>query len=307
MKMKTSNKGIELIKKHEGLRLKAYLCPAGKWTIGYGHTKDVKPGQVITEEEAERLLRDDLAIAENEINRHNLDINQNQFDALASFVYNVGVGNFRTSTLLKKIKANPNDESIADEFRRWVYSNGKKLPGLVKRREEEAELYFKEIEEIEEVEEIKESEEVEEVEEINETEEKRTINYKVSIALKIILIILLLLIILGCKTKEVLVPSEKTVIEYRDRTFVDSVYNRDTLYLFAKNDTVYIQSIKWRERFKVDTVMYEKIDSIPYFVEVIKEVNVLTKWQKIRLQLLNVIVLAAVITIIVYIVLKRRH
>lgn len=123
--------------------------------------------------------------------------------------------------------------------------------------------------------------------------------YKISIALKIILIALLLLIISGCKTKEVLVPTEKTVIEYRDRTFVDSVYNRDTLYLFAKNDTVYIQSIKWRERFKVDTVMYEKIDSIPYFVEVVKEVNVLTKWQKIRLQLLNVIILVIAVYVII--------
>jgi len=125
------------------------------------------------------------------------------------------------------------------------------------------------------------------------------INYKISIALKIILIALLLLIISGCKTKEVLVPTEKTVIEYRDRTFVDSVYNRDTLYLFAKNDTVYLQSIKWRERFKIDTVRYEKIDSVPYFVEVIKEVNVLTKWQKIRLQLLNVIALAIIIIAII--------
>ena len=125
------------------------------------------------------------------------------------------------------------------------------------------------------------------------------INYKVSIALKIILIILLLLIISGCKTKEVLVPTEKTVIEYRDRTFVDSVYNRDTLYLFAKNDTVYLQSIKWRERFKIDTVRYEKIDSVPYFVEVVKEVNVLTKWQKIRLRLLNIIVIAIIIYVII--------
>ena len=142
MKMKISDNGIELIKKHEGLRLEAYLCPAGKPTIGYGHTKDVKLGDVITEEEAEQLLREDLIVVENEINKHNLDINQNQFDALVSFVYNVGVGNFRTSTLLKKIKTDPNDKTIANEFKRWVYSNGKKLPGLVKRREEEAKLYF---------------------------------------------------------------------------------------------------------------------------------------------------------------------
>ena len=129
------------------------------------------------------------------------------------------------------------------------------------------------------------------------------INYKVSIAIKIILIALLLLIISGCKTKEVLVPTEKTVVEYRDQLRIDSVYNRDTLYLFTKNDTVYLQSIKWRERFKVDTVRYEKVDSIPYFVEVVKEVNVLTKWQKIRLQLLNVIVLI----ILVYVIIRIKR
>ena len=123
--------------------------------------------------------------------------------------------------------------------------------------------------------------------------------YKISIALKIILIALLLLIISGCKTKEIIVPTEKTVIEYRDQLRIDSVYNRDTLYLFTKNDTVYLQSIKWRERFKVDTVRYEKIDSIPYFVEVVKEVNVLTKWQKIRLRLLNVIILVIAVYVII--------
>ncbi len=123
--------------------------------------------------------------------------------------------------------------------------------------------------------------------------------YKISIALKIILIALLLLIISGCKTKEIIVPTEKTVIEYRDQLRIDSVYNRDTLYLFTKNDTVYLQSIKWRERFKIDTVRYEKIDSIPYFIEVTKEVNVLTKWQKIRLQLLNVIILVIAVYVII--------
>jgi len=123
--------------------------------------------------------------------------------------------------------------------------------------------------------------------------------YKISIALKIILIAFLLLVISGCKTKEIIVPTEKTVIEYRDQLRIDSVYNRDTLYLFTKNDTVYLQSIKWRERFKVDTVRYEKIDSIPYFIEVTKEVNVLTKWQKIRLQLLNVIILVIAVYVII--------
>ena len=128
------------------------------------------------------------------------------------------------------------------------------------------------------------------------------INYKISIAIKIILIVLLLLIISGCKTKEVLIPTEKTVVEYRDQLRIDSVYNRDTLYLFTKNDTVYLQSIKWRERFKVDTVRYEKVDSIPYFVEVVKEVNVLTKWQRLRLNALNIIVLV----IVAYVIIKIR-
>jgi len=123
--------------------------------------------------------------------------------------------------------------------------------------------------------------------------------YKISIALKIILIILLLLIISGCKTKEIVVPVEKTVVEYRDQLRIDSVYNRDTLYLFTKNDTVYLQSIKWRERFKIDTVRYERVDSIPYFIEVTKEVNVLTRWQQIRLRLLNVIVLIIVVYVII--------
>ena len=112
-------------------------------------------------------------------------------------------------------------------------------------------------------------------------------------------ILVILSVFTGCKTKTVLVPVEKVKIEYRDRLRIDSVYNRDTLYLFTKNDTVYLQSIKWRERFKVDTVRYEKVDSIPYFVEVVKEVNVLTKWQKIRLRLLNIIVIAIIIYVII--------
>lgn len=126
--------------------------------------------------------------------------------------------------------------------------------------------------------------------------------YKISIALKIILIAFLLLIISGCKTKEIIVPTEKTVIEYRDQLRIDSVYNRDTLYLFTKNDTVYLQSIKWRERFKVDTVSVVKIDSIPYPVEVVTEVNKLTKWQRWRLNALNIIA----IIIVCYVIIKIR-
>jgi hypothetical protein len=123
---------------------------------------------------------------------------------------------------------------------------------------------------------------------------------------RIILLIPILVILslfTGCKTKTVLVPVTETKIEYRDRLRVDSVYNRDTVNIYERGDTVYLQTIKWRERFRLDTVRYEKIDSIPYFVEVTKEVNVLTKWQKIRLQLLNVIVLI----ILVYVIIRIKR
>jgi lysozyme len=140
--MRTSRTGIELIKAHEGLRLDAYICPAGVPTIGYGHTYNVKIGERITAEQAERFLIDDLAVVEREINRYGFDLTQNQFDALVSFVYNIGAGNFRSSTLLKRLKANPNDPDIANQFKRWVYGGGKVLPGLVRRRNEEAKLYF---------------------------------------------------------------------------------------------------------------------------------------------------------------------
>lgn len=142
IEMKTSKNGIDLIARHEGLRLKAYRCPAGILTIGYGHTGNVREGQTITEDYAKYLLASDLSTAENAVNRQNLNINQNQFDALVSFVFNVGSGNFLKSTLLKKIKVNPNDTLIAAEFDRWNKAAGKVLPGLVKRRLDEAKLYF---------------------------------------------------------------------------------------------------------------------------------------------------------------------
>lgn len=141
--MKTSINGIELIKRHEGLKLKAYLCPAGVWTIGYGHTYNVKKGDVIDEKQAERFLVSDLIVAETEISRLGLDLNQNQFDALVSFVFNVGGGNFRSSTLLKKLGNNPDDPDIERQFKRWVYAGNEVLPGLVRRRNDEAELYFR--------------------------------------------------------------------------------------------------------------------------------------------------------------------
>lgn len=141
--MKTSKNGIEFIKRHEELRLKAYQDSAGVWTIGYGSTGGVRPGDVITEAQAEVKLREDVRTAENEVNRHKLNINQNQFDALVSFTFNVGSGNFRNSTLLKRIKENPDHPDIQNQFGRWIYAGGKRLDGLVKRRAEEAKLYFR--------------------------------------------------------------------------------------------------------------------------------------------------------------------
>jgi len=122
---------------------------------------------------------------------------------------------------------------------------------------------------------------------------------------RIILLILLLAILslfAGCKTKTVLVPVEKVKIEYRDRLRVDSVYNRDTVNIYERGDTVYLHTIKWRERFKFDTVSVVRVDSIPYPVEVIQEVNKLTKWQRWRLNTLNIVA----IIIVAYIVIKIK-
>lgn len=141
--MKTSQKGIELIKRHEGLRLHAYRCPANVWTIGYGHTRTAKPGMQISGDDADKLLRSDIEVAEMAVNtRVIVPINQCQFDALVSFTFNVGRGNFERSTLLTMINNGPNESQISLEFKRWVYAKKKLLAGLVRRRDEEAKLYF---------------------------------------------------------------------------------------------------------------------------------------------------------------------
>ena len=107
----------------------------------------------------------------------------------------------------------------------------------------------------------------------------------------ILLAILVVFLLTGCKTKTILVPVDRVKIEYKERLRVDSVYNRDTIQIYKKNDTIYYEKIKWRERFKIDTVSVVRVDSIPYKVEVVKEVNKLTKWQKLRLSTLNILVL----------------
>lgn len=139
-----TNQGLELIKSFEGLRLKAYKCPAGVWTIGYGHTKGVKEGDVITEQEAEDMLKKDVVGFEINVRGAVIpNLNDHQYDALTSFAYNVGLGNFRKSTLLRLINSGITArEDITNQFMRWVYAGGKKLTGLVRRRTAEAELYF---------------------------------------------------------------------------------------------------------------------------------------------------------------------
>ena len=140
--MKASIDAYELIKQFEGLRLEAYLCPAGIWTIGYGHTSGVSPNSFITIQEADEYLHRDVATIEMQLNKLNLILRQCQWDAIVSFVFNVGIGNFKASTLLAKIRINPDDNSIMDEFLRWVYANGKVKKGLQKRRLAEMKLYF---------------------------------------------------------------------------------------------------------------------------------------------------------------------
>ena len=140
--MKASVDAYELIKQFEGLRLEAYLCPAGIWTIGYGHTSGVSPNSFITIQEADEYLHRDVAAIEMQLNKLNLSLRQCQWDAIVSFVFNVGIGNFKASTLLAKIRINQDDNSIIDEFLRWVYANGKVMRGLQKRRLTEMKLYF---------------------------------------------------------------------------------------------------------------------------------------------------------------------
>jgi lysozyme len=147
---KTGAAGIELIKTFEGFKSAPYKCPAGIPTIGYGATfypngkKVTMTDKALTETESVELLKHMLISFEKYVDSYcRDDINQNQFDALVSFAYNLGPANLKSSTLLKKVNTNPADESIKLEFMKWVKAGGKTLKGLVARREAESKLYFK--------------------------------------------------------------------------------------------------------------------------------------------------------------------
>jgi lysozyme len=145
MAHKTSRSGIELIKSFEGLRLRAYPDPVtggAPWTIGYGATAAVWPGMTVTAAEAEAMFRHDLARVERDVNRLvRVPVDQTMFDALVSFAYNVGTGNFRRSTLLRKLNAG-DFRGAAEQFLRWNRAGGRTVAGLTRRRRSERRLFL---------------------------------------------------------------------------------------------------------------------------------------------------------------------
>jgi len=139
--MKISLEGLALIKKFEGCRLEAYYCSGGVLTIGYGHTGGVKESDTITQEEAEKLLRADVFKFEEYVEDNVMvELDQSQFDALVAWTFNLGPGNLRESTMLKKLN-NADYESVPFEMRRWNKAGGKTLDGLIRRRNAEALLF----------------------------------------------------------------------------------------------------------------------------------------------------------------------
>lgn len=133
---------IDKLMEMEGLRLEAYKDAAGEPTIGYGHTKNVRMGDRISEYWAKEMLREDIEEAEWQVKELKVARTEGQLDALTSFVFNLGIGRLKESTLLETIRRGASKAAITREFKKWVYADGKKLPGLVKRREWEAKRFF---------------------------------------------------------------------------------------------------------------------------------------------------------------------
>ena len=146
--MKIDKKGVEFLVECEGLELKAYKDVIGIWTIGIGSTRyedgtPVKKGDVITRDRALLLFKNTISIYENAVNKLvTSSINQNQYNALTSFCYNLGVSAFKGSTLLKKVNLNPNDPNITLQLKKWINAGGRPVKGLIIRRDKESKLYF---------------------------------------------------------------------------------------------------------------------------------------------------------------------
>jgi lysozyme len=146
--MKMTKAGLDLVKTFEGFRAKSYRCPAGVWTIGYGHTSmagkpDVKPGMVISKAEGERILMNDLRVYEAGVRSAiKVNLTPNQYSACVSLCYNIGVGAFRRSSVARFCNRSQ-WKNAADAFALWNKAGGKVLPGLVRRRAAEAALFLK--------------------------------------------------------------------------------------------------------------------------------------------------------------------
>jgi lysozyme len=140
--MTISQKGIDLIKGFEGCKLFAYRDSVGIATIGYGHTKDVRIGMSITQKQAEEFLKSDIKPIEHLLNGMGINYTQNQFDALTSWIFNLGEGNFKKSTMCKNIVARKSDIEITDQMVKWYNAGGRPLAGLMRRRVAEANMFL---------------------------------------------------------------------------------------------------------------------------------------------------------------------
>lgn len=139
--MKISQEGLSLIKKFEGCKLESYQCAAGVWTIGYGSTSGINEGMEISQEQAEDLLLEDVAVFEEAVNKAvEVPLEQYEFDALVSWTFNLGPSNLNSSTMLKVLNENKKNE-VPPQMRRWNKANGETLQGLVRRREAESLLF----------------------------------------------------------------------------------------------------------------------------------------------------------------------
>lgn len=141
MNFNISNTAIKGICSFEGCKLTSYKCPAGVWTIGYGHTNGVKKGQRITNEQAISYLKQDIQPIIAYLNKLGMCNTQGQFDAIVDFIFNLGVGSFQKSTLYKYVKQHKSDDEICKQFMRWTYAGGKQLQGLIKRRQWECNMW----------------------------------------------------------------------------------------------------------------------------------------------------------------------